>query len=148
MTKDFTHAGVQYQAGKLDAVRQFHVARRLAPFLPKFVAAAHLPGLAAAAAGQGASLNPDVMAAVLGPLAKSIAEMSDADAEYVLYTCLSVVERQQPKGGWARVMAGEKLMFEDMDLAAMLVCVGHVLMENLSGFFAALPSVSPGEGRT
>ena len=136
---EFTHAGVTYQAGKLDAMRQFHVTRRLAPFLPK-LAGAGLPS-------DPGSLSQAAVFAFLEPLAACVAAMSDADAEYVLHTCLSVVERRQDAGGWAKVMAGGRLMFEDMDMAAMLVCAFHVLQHNLSGFFAALPSASFAAGR-
>lgn len=140
MSQDFTHKGVAYKAGSLDAMKQFHVTRRLAPFLPKL-------------AGDGLPLNTEALSgaavfAFLEPLAACVATMSDADAEYVLHTCLEVVERQQPTGGWAKVMAGGRLMFEDIDMAAMLVCAFHVLQRNLSGFFAVLPSVSPAAGRT
>lgn len=133
---EFDHKGQTYRAGKLDAMRQFHVTRRLAPLLPDLAKAGITPG----ATGD--------VTAILEPLAKAVAAMPDADAEYVLNTCLSVVERKQAAGGWAKVMTGGQLMFEDIDMAAMLVVAWEVLRHNLSGFFAGLPQGLPGMART
>lgn len=136
MSLEFEHKGVAYKVGKLDAMRQFHVVRRLAPFL-------------AALAG---SIKPsqvgDDMAGLLEPLAGLLGSMSDADAEYVLMACLSAAERKQAAGGWAKVVAGEQLMFEDIDMAAMLHIAWQVLQHNLSGFFAGLPQGLTGVHRT
>jgi len=118
----------KYRAGRMDARRQFHVVRRLTPLI------SGLTDLAA--------LKADPMAA-LGPIAETIADMKDEDADYILDACLSVAERQQAAGGWAKVMQSGSLMFEDLDMADMLRLAGAVLWENLSGFFDALPKHSP-----
>lgn len=119
-----TIKGKTYRAGRMDARRQFHVVRRLAPLL------SGLTDLAA--------LKSDPMAA-LGPLAETIATMKDEDADYVLDACLEVTERQQAAGGWAKVMRHGSLMFEDLDMADMLRLAGAALVENLGGFFDGLP---------
>jgi len=136
--------GQLYKAGRIDAMKQFHVVRRLAPILS---AMADIGGLQAAFSG-GQPQAAD-MAVMLVPLANAVSSMPDADVEYVLGICLDVVERKQPGGGWAKVRASNgALMFEDIDMAAMLMIAGGVLGHNLSGFFAGLPSVSPGGDRT
>lgn len=131
--------GHSYKVGKLNAMQQFHVVRRLATLLagvadqlqglPKEDVAARMPGL-------------------LPALAERLATLDDATAEYVLMTCLAVAERKQSGGGWAQVVAEGQLMFQDIDMPAMLTLVGHVLMENLAGFFGDLSGVFPAGART
>ncbi|MDD3310951.1 phage tail assembly chaperone [Pseudodesulfovibrio sp.] len=125
---DLTINGNAYRAGRMDARRQFHVVRRLAPIISGLTDLKSLMG--------------DPMAA-LGPLADAIAEMKDADADYILDACLAVVERKQPAGGWAKVMVNGGLMFQDLDMAAMLRLTWAVLQEDMQGFFDALPRPSP-----
>lgn len=132
---EFTHAGHNYKAGKLDAMRQFHVMRRLAPLLPELAGAGIRPG-------------GDPMT-VLEPLARIVSTMTDADVEYVLHSCLAVVDRQQTGGAWAKVQASPGvLQFQDIDMTAMLAIAWQVLQHNMSGFFAGLPQGLPGEART
>lgn len=122
---DITINDKNYRIGRLDARRQFHVVRRLAPII-----------------GGLTDLErcKDDPLAALEPLADAIASMRDQDADYVLNTCLAAVERRQPTGGWAKLMTtGGDLMFQDLDMAAMLRLVWAVLQENLQGFFDALP---------
>jgi hypothetical protein len=134
---EFTHAGQNYKAGKLDVFAQFHVTRRLGPLLPELVGVA-----------KGLKDDSDTMA-VLEPLARIAASMKDADVEYVLHNCLAVVSRQQPGGAWAKVQSSPGvLMFEDIDMAAMLGIVWHVLRHSLSRFFVETPQASSGEDRT
>jgi hypothetical protein len=138
MSLEFDHGGHTYRVGKLPAMRQFHVVRRLAPMLPNMAGLGLKPGAS----------RPEDMIAVLEPLARAVAGMSDADAEYVIATCMSAVERKQPAGGWARMESGGRLMFEDMDMVGMVFIVGQVLRHNLSGFFDALPQGFAGASRT
>ena len=137
MSLEFEHKGVVYKAGKLNAMRQFHVVRRLAPLLATLTGSGIKPGQA-----------EDTLVALLEPLAELLGSMSDADAEYVLMACLSTAERKQAAGGWAKVVAGDQLMFEDIDMAAMLHIAWQVLQHNLSGFFAGLPQGLTGVHRT
>ena len=134
MSDTFAHGGHTYKIGKLDAMRQFHMVRRLAGVLG---------GLGQAATPKGP--QPDV-SAILGPLAKGVASLSDADSEYVLGACLGVVERKQAAGGYAKVWSGGGLMFEDIELGTMLALTMEVLRVNLSGFFAGLPQASTAGG--
>lgn len=117
---EFEINGQQYRSGKLNARQQFHVARRLAPVLG---------GLAAAS--QGASTD---FAHFLQPIADAIAGMSDADCDYILDTCLGVVQRQQGSA-WALILVNKAQMFDDIDLGVMLQIASKVITENLGGFF-------------
>lgn len=142
---DFAIKGLNYRTSrKLGAREQFHVARRLSPVL-----------LALAEAGEKVTFNGAVPQldgadelAAMKPLVLAISTMPDAEADFVLTTCLAVVQfNQHPEGSgavlWANVQApGGALMFpEQIDLAAMIQMVVAVVRENLSNFFDA-PSAS------
>lgn len=120
---EFEVKGQAYRAGRLDAKRQFHVTRRLAPLL-------------AAAGGSLEQIKTDPFS-LFAPLAQGIASLPDADADFVIDTCLGVVQRKQGKS-WAPVTSPGGLMFEDIGMAEMLQIVGKVLAENLGGFFGDL----------
>ncbi|VXB25187.1 putative bacteriophage protein [Burkholderia sp. 8Y] len=120
--------GQSYRIGRLDAKKQFHVARRLAPLLA---------GLGGALKGKAQGF-----AELVSPIADALAKMSDEDTDYVLDTCLSVVARQQGDG-WQNVMVkGGGLVFQDIDLPAMLQLTVAVVQQNLGSFFPGGPSTS------
>jgi|SRR5690348_9329885 len=135
--------GHQYQSAKLDAFKQFHVARRLAPLLSGVSAALKSTGVAPAPAEGEATPSQDAapradFADFLEPMADALAHMPDADCDYILFTCLSVVQRQQGNG-WAKVVApgSRSMMFEDIDMGEMIGITLKVVQENIGGFFAA-----------
>jgi hypothetical protein len=120
----------EYTAGKLDAKRQFHIARRIAPLFG--VIASHMSGG-----------KVDEKAAIKDFLS-GIGDIDDESADYVIDHCLSVVKRREngvlcaisvPALGGKRV-----LQYQDIDMAGMLVIVFHVLRRNFERFFNALPS--------
>lgn len=115
--------GQKYRIGRIDARKQFHVARRLAPLL----------------AGMGESALADKaggFAAMVGPLTTALSSMSDEDVDYVLDACLYVCQRIQPNGQGAPVIARSGgMMFEDIDMGQMIQLAVKVIQENLGGFF-------------
>ncbi|MDR1020508.1 MAG: hypothetical protein LBL73_07105 [Synergistaceae bacterium] len=120
----------EYSAGKLDARRQFHIVRRLAPFLGGILEAGNLEKLS----------DEKAIAGLLG----AAGTIPDEQLDYVIDNCLSVVTR---KDGaiWAAITAaapgGKRvLQYKDIDWVAMLTIVYYVIKRNLSGFFDALPS--------
>lgn len=119
---EFEINGQQYRAAKLDAFKQFHVSRRLAPVLS---------GLVFSADGGVGDFT-----ALLQPIAEAVARMPDADCDFILDACLSVVKRQQG-GNWSTIYAGanQALMFDDIDMAVMLQIAAKVIQENIGGFF-------------
>ncbi|WP_322080196.1 phage tail assembly chaperone [Burkholderia cenocepacia] len=161
MATEIELSGKRYQIGKLNAMQQFHVSRRIAPIIPsmipvlmKFYAeiersrnAAANAALGMLAAGEDASAAEqrdvlglvDSIAPVLQPFADALAGLKDEDAEYVFGTCLSVVERQH-QNGWAKVWsaAHKTSLFDDMDMGAMLPLVVRVVVENLGPFINGL----------
>lgn len=119
-----------YGIGNLDALRQFHVSRRIAPILASM-------GVSLSSLRQGATIKAEDIAFSLGPVSEVLAAMSDEHTEYILATCLSVVTRRQGtdmKPTWAPVARGAQPMFMDIDMSIMLRLVVAVLQENLMGF--------------
>lgn len=138
---ELTLGSAEYSTRKLSAIQQFHVARRLAPLLWALG-----EGLVQALSSGKSEISVDGVDAnglfALKNVADMVAQMSDADSEYVLNTCLSVVRRKQ-SGGWANIQAsGGGLMFDDIDLQTMMQLAVTVIKENLGNFFDALPGVS------
>lgn len=145
--REFEVGGHKYTAGKLDAFKQFHVARRLAGVIPALGEA--IPALKIAlldAQGKDQDEAAIGFLGALGPLTEVIASMKDEDADYVLNECLSACKREVKDGTWAPVRSNGVLMYEDIELAEMLQIAWEVLQENLASFMGALPSTIPGTG--
>ncbi len=124
---DHIISGQTYRVGKIDARTQFHIVRRLAPIFGELAPA--LRG----GAGDPLTTLPAITAA--------FAKLSDEDMDYCLFGLLRVVVRQQPNGlGWGPVSTGTILAYDDITLPIMLQIAWASLSENLSSFFAALPS--------
>lgn len=125
-----------YQIGRLSALSQFHVTRRVAPILANMgvsvIDSLRISG----------KLSDDDMVAVMGTAADVVSKMSDADVEYVIFTCLSVVRKKQ-ENVWAAVVNGKQFMFQTMDMQLMMRLTVAVLKENLSSFFQ-LPTAASG----
>lgn len=127
---DFVVNGQNYRAGKLPAMTQLHIARRLAP-----VMAALAPSLADMKSAGDFSLSN--MGAVLEPVAMAVGRLSDEDCEYVLGACLSVVSRKRDGDtGWAPIwnQDAKMLQFQELQLMDMLTIAGHVIVQNLGSF--------------
>ncbi len=111
-----------YRAGKMDAMTQFQVTRKLAPVLASFK-------------------DVDNDTGDFIPVAEAIAKLDDAVVEYVIACCLAVVSRKQLNGtGWAAIWDGraKRPMFEDIDMSIMLNIVRRVLQGNIGSFSSAL----------
>lgn len=128
---EFELDGHTYRVGKMNAMGQFHLARRLMPLL------------AAAGAGAMDQVKTDPFAA-MASIAESVASLPDAEAEYIISAALGIVQRRAGEA-WAKVWSQSGgLMFEDISLSSMLQIVGRSLGETFGGFFAVLP---PGSGQ-
>ncbi len=127
--------GAIYRVGKMNALIQLHVGRRL---LPALIAV----GIRAEDLGKKEGVG---FVDFMEPAVKIMGSMSDEDVNYVLFKSLAVVTRQQGER-WAPIVNGERLMFEDIDMPSMVRLTVAVLQENLGGFFALLPVVKPSPG--
>ncbi len=128
--------GESYRFGRLDAMKQFHVTRRLLPILAEMGMSA---GTIAQMRGEASEMG---IVGLMGPVMEMISKMPDEDVEYIVRTCLAVVKRQQGEA-WAAVQAANgSLMFADIDMTVMIRLTIEVLKENLDGFFGSPPSAA------
>jgi hypothetical protein len=135
MSLEFEISGQRYRAEKLDAFKQLHVSRKIAPIVPKL-----LPMfLKFAESGDAMKADLTGMAQAFEPLAQALADMPDADCEYVFNACLGVVARNQ-QGNWASVwnQNAKSLMFDDIDLGQMTQIAVKVIWDSLGPFISGL----------
>lgn len=130
-------AGVKYRIDALSALTQLHIGRRI---LPALVATGiRATELARLPKEEGDEVG---FAHLMEPAVKIMGHMSDEDVDYVLFACLAVVKRQQGER-FAPVVNGKHLVFEDIEMPMMVRLAAAVIQENMGGFFALLPGVSP-----
>lgn len=107
-------------SGKLDAFSQLHVARKLGPALGAVDSLTRPDN-----SGKDKSLLTVLI----------LAQINDADSEFVVKKCLSVVVRRQ-EGSLAKVQSSDgQLMFQDIPLEGLLQLTVAVIEENLGDFF-------------
>lgn len=132
---EFTVGEKEYKSGKLSAFQQFHVARKLGPMLAKMAPSAQVNGEATS------------VLSLMAPMLDALSQASEADCDYVLQRCLSVVQRHQGNNAWAPIWndAAKRFQFEDIDMVTMLEIAVQVLMDNLGNFtnVPALNSIRP-----
>lgn len=138
-TSELTVAGAEYRVGRLSALEQFHVTRRLGPMLV-------VAGISVEMLSAGMQVALDDMVAMAGPVMEVLSRMSDADTDYVILSCLRTASRRQGDA-WARVIApdGRTFMFADMDMPTMIRLVVEVLKLNLGNFLTELGEGLPSQ---
>lgn len=135
MATEVEFGGKKYQIGRLDAMSQFHVSRRIAPVLPPLIRTY----LELASSDAPLTKNLGLLATSIQPVMDAISQLKDDDAEYVVGKCMAVVERQH-LDGWAKVWssAHKVSLFDDIDVGVMLELTVRVVMENLGPFISGL----------
>ena len=125
--------GQNYRVGRVDAIQQFHVARRLAPIQIRM-------GVSGAQLAKTAEVDEvAMMAAIMGPIADMVATMPEADVNYIINMAMNNTMREQGEGKWARVMVSDKMMFADIGVPQLMRLTIAFVQENLGGFFDQLP---------
>jgi len=139
--RDFEAGGRKFKLNKIDAFKQFHIVRRISPLLAKLV-----PVMSSITKAKVGDLSEEQKLDEFGklavPIMMGLSELSDADADYVLFRLLGSVEVQQEFSGstvWAKVATDSAIMMQDIELPILLQVAGKALMYNLSGFFGSLP---------
>jgi hypothetical protein len=142
-----------YSIGSLDVMRQFHVARRLAPAVWALARSAgaifkaSMPegvpfDMANVVKGLNGLEDGALMGAVVdaaGPLVDVFAHMGNDDAQYIINECLSVCSRRVADTGWqVAYVEGSGFMFHDMTLPEMMQLVFAAVRHNLGNFTPAL----------
>lgn len=133
--------GIEYTIGRLNAVDQFHVSRKIAPIVPKL-----MPIIAEVAKGDLAkvidSLNEEEngdlaelqpLADALSPFMEAIAQMPAEDVDFIIFKCLSVAKR-----GGAVVCRNNSIMFDNLGMTELLPLVIATIRLNLGNFIQGL----------
>lgn len=133
-----------YEAGKLDARTQFHIARRLAPLvkgLGEVVNSVGGVGEVIDAAKRGeirtviSKIDPF---AIAQPLLDALASMKDEDADYIIDKCMSATRRRGVGDAWGPIVSVNGLpMYPDMDYLVLTQIAYHVIQRNLVNFTPA-----------
>lgn len=126
-----------YRIGKLNAMQQWHVARRWMP-----VAMATGAGLMNADATPNDAAAGDAMVAILSGMVDALAKMSEADSDYVMNTCLGVCYRKQAEQ-FAPVRSAGGIMFQDIDVSIMVRLALAVIKEHRLGDFMSILPIAP-----
>ena len=132
-----------YRTGRLDAIEQIHVGRRVAPFYALFGVA--MVALSAAPDETKEKAKDEtgflgMFVPILPQLADVFAKMPEEDVNYILHHCLKVCSRVV-EGRLAPVIApgkGLAIMFEDLGMDEVFRLAWAVMDENLQGFSRAL----------
>ena len=139
MEKNFEVGGRKFQLNKINAFKQLHIVRRVAPILGDMLPAMQGMDLKALKGDQASRENLDNIVKFLSPIFTGLSKLSDQDCEVVFLGLLSSVEVQQPAGNWAKVATDQMLMMQDLELPVLIQIAGHAFMFNLANFFGALP---------
>lgn len=146
---DFVVNGITYQASKLDAIKQFHILRRLAPVISGL---APLASLSSGSQPGGATIeqvkaqisnDPATTERAISGLCNALSSLKDDDANTVLFGLLGCITRQEQHGlGWAPITNGQLLMYQDIDLLAMMQLAWGAVKVNFSNFLNGIISAS------
>lgn len=139
--RDFEIGSLKFKLSKIDAFKQFHIVRRIAPILADLLPAMGEVQKVAKLDSLSESDKFEQYAKLASPLMTGLAKLSDEDSNKVLLGLLSSVEVQQPQGNWARVATDSMMMVQDLELPVLLQAAGRAFMFNLAGFFGALPQI-------
>lgn len=135
--RDFEIGTRQFKLSKLDAMKQFHIARKVGPILADLLPA--LSGLKKGVQDSTSEVEKlDGLAKALMPIMLGLSKLSKEDSEEVLFGLLSSVEVQQGAGNWARIASSTMLMMNDIELPQLLQVAGRAFAYNLSGFSIGL----------
>lgn len=154
--------GIEYTIGRLNAVDQFHVSRKIAPIVPKLmpiiaeVAKGDLTKAILAieaneekikkaeesGEGEKSTQEPEAipelddltpLADAFSPLMEVFASMPEEDVNFIIYKCLSVVKR-----GGAVVCRNNSIMFDNLGMTELLPLVIATIRINLGNFILGL----------
>lgn len=133
---ELTINGIVYRTGRMSALDQFHVGRRLAPVIARIGA---LNETSASDNGvDNGSTNSADDGRLFTTLTEAVSSMSDDECNYVIRKCMAVVARQQGDRYapvWNR--QADRFQFDDIDMPSMLQLTIAVIQDNLSGFTLA-----------
>lgn len=144
--RDFEIGGRKFKLNRIDALKQFHLVRRLGPILGDILPVAQkLSKLKTDKVSQDEAFEAIVNTGGVTKIMEGFSNLSDEDANKVLIGLCSSVEMQQEHGNWARVAVADQLAFHDLELPVILQIAGRAFVYNIAGFFpSALPASRAG----
>ncbi|AUG99750.1 hypothetical protein CWC46_07895 [Prodigiosinella confusarubida] len=137
---EFTINSVEYRAAKLSVFEQLKVSRKVLPLIAKIVSDVALLKNTLKDKKPGQEEIFKTLETVLPKIADALAEMPDESVDAILHPCLKVVSRKSAMGNWTPIFSDGVLMFDDIDLFAMLGIAARVVGDNLGNFLRALPT--------
>lgn len=112
---------IEYQIRKVNAIKQFHFARKLAGCFSGLIN----------------SKDKDEQVNIF---ISNISSMPDKQAEDILFLLLQGVYRKEPKGlGWSPVIGKSGLMYDDLDLFTLGILAVESIKINLNSFMQHMP---------
>lgn len=141
-------AGQEYHIGRLNALDQLHVSRKIAPIIPSLMPIftefakgdlnKTIEALEELKEGENLGAGNDLqgldgLANALAPLMDVFAQMPEGDVDYIVHKCLAVVKRNG-----AAVCRGTSIMFDDIDLTQIMPLVIAVVRINLGNFIQGM----------
>lgn len=138
MDRDFQAGGRQFKLNKIDAIRQWHIVRRIGPLIAEL-----MPQLSTLA-----KMNQDLpeeqkfakIVEAITPFMAGLSSLSDDKADYVLFRLLGSVEVLQSEfNKWTRVSTDAGILMQDLELPILLQAAGRALFYNLGSFLDLLP---------
>ncbi len=145
---EFELDGRQFRVKKLDAFKQLHLSRKVAPLLPPLaplIIKISENAKNEIGAKSSSPLSTDILAfaALAEPFAEALADMKDEHAEHIFTLTLTSVEIQTnttPNVWMPLWIPGSKMAseIEFNDAAKLLPIVVRVIIHNLGNFMDAL----------
>ncbi len=143
MDRDFEIGGRKFKLNKIDAFKQFHIVRRVGPILADLLPAlkdAKKFATAEAVESLSEEKKFEMVGEFAAPVMTGLSKLSETDANAVLMGLLASIEVQQPPlMNWAKIVQGDMVMIQDLELPVLIQLAGRAFMFNLSSFFGALP---------
>lgn len=133
--------GCEYVLGRLNLFDALDISRKIAPLAPALINEV-IGKLAsefsdASKSAEDKAMNLALLLTASKPALDILARMPREDFEGVVKTALSVVEKKTA-AGYARVISGGQLMFDDLDQVTALALTIHVIARELNPIFASL----------
>lgn len=135
-----------YDIGRLNALDQLHVSRKIAPVIPTLMPLltelskggihqmiTQLEKVQEGDSSQIEAINLNGLAEAMTPFMDAFASMPDNDVEYITHKCLSVVSRNG-----AKACVNNTLMFDDLNMEHVLPLTFAVIRQNLGNFIQGL----------
>lgn len=125
-----------FRVGKLNALDQLYVYKRLSPILPAFAIGFEKVGKLAEAgelAEEENLISMSEMVLAFSPIIETFSRIPDDDMDFILKTCLAVVQIQDGKE-WHPVASNGHIMYDSLDVSDMLNLVFYVVRDELINF--------------